>query len=131
MKKVATSKKSKSHNRERKTRNISVLWVFDRGLQDALLILISLNRHESWSSFILNFVSKFEGWSGRHFYGRPLAALGLVTPLGITTHVRIHNNFSSFFWVLASGPPKVASGPLSTKFSPLAQTYSCATGSNL
>jgi len=47
MKKVATSKKSKSHNRERKTRNISVLWVFDRGLQDALLILISLNRHES------------------------------------------------------------------------------------
>jgi len=27
-------------------------------------------------------VSKFEGWKGRHFYGRPLASLGLTTLLG-------------------------------------------------
>ena len=26
------------------------------------------------------FVSKFEGWKGRHFYGRPRAALSLATP---------------------------------------------------
>jgi len=30
------------------------LWVFDCDLQDALVILISLNKHETWSSFILN-----------------------------------------------------------------------------
>jgi len=29
------------------------LWVFDCDLQDALLILMSLNKHETWS-FILN-----------------------------------------------------------------------------
>jgi len=27
------------------------------------------------------FVSKFEGWKGRHFYGRPRVALSLATPL--------------------------------------------------
>jgi len=26
-------------------------------------------------------VSTFEGWKGRHFYGRPRAALSLATPL--------------------------------------------------
>jgi len=31
-------------------------------------------------NFHLNF-GKFEGWKGRHFYGRPRAALSLATPL--------------------------------------------------
>jgi len=33
------------------------------------------------SSFILNFLSKFDVWKGRHFYGRPRAALSFGTPL--------------------------------------------------
>jgi len=37
------------------------------------------------------FVSKFEGWKGRHFYGRPRAVLSLATPLqtAVTTAVMI------------------------------------------
>jgi len=31
------------------------------------------------------FVSKFEGWKGRPFYGRPRAALNLATPLANST----------------------------------------------
>jgi len=27
------------------------------------------------------FESKFEGWKGRHFYGRPRAVLNVATPL--------------------------------------------------
>jgi len=54
------------------------LWVFDCDFQDALLILISLNKHETWFSFIRDFVSKFEGWKRRHFYGRLRAALSLA-----------------------------------------------------
>jgi len=54
--------------------------MFDCDFQDVLLILISLNMHETWPSFII-FESKFERWNERHFYGRPRAALSLVTPL--------------------------------------------------
>jgi len=36
------------------------------------------------------FVSKFEGWKGRHFYGRPRAALSLATPL-VTTLSKLRN----------------------------------------
>jgi len=40
--------------------------------------IISTKRDLSFNIF----VSKFEGWKGRYFYGRPRAALGLATPLG-------------------------------------------------
>jgi len=37
-------------------------------------------------NFHLKFLlSKFEGWKGRHFYGRPRAALSLATPLVVST----------------------------------------------
>ena len=42
--------------------------------------------------------------------------------------IRIHYHFVTFFWVLASEPPLVASGPPSAKCCPLAQTSSYATG---
>jgi len=57
------------------------------------------------------FVSKFKGWKGRHFYGRPRAALRLTTPLD-----RIHESrdslsfhFFSVFWTV---------GPLQLSFVP-------------
>jgi len=53
--------------------------VFDCDFEDALLILISLRTKHELPFKV--FVSKFEGWKGRHFYGRPRAALSLATPL--------------------------------------------------
>ena len=40
--------------------------------------------------------------------------------LGFSIYIRIHHNFSSFFWVLASGPRTVVSEPLLFKFSTMA-----------
>ena len=81
MRKVATSRKRMVKNKTHFS-----FWVFDCGLQDALLILISLTgrNHDLLSLCIL--VSKFEGWRGRHFYGRPRVALGLATPLQYYIH---------------------------------------------
>ena len=47
------------------------LCVFDCDFQDALSILrpISLNMHETKSSFILNFLSKFDGKGGTFMVG--------------------------------------------------------------
>jgi len=42
----------------------------------------------------------------------------------IAIHIRIQHNFSSFFWLVASGPPTVA---FQLNFSRLAQTFSYAT----
>jgi len=42
-------------------------------------------------------------------------------------YIRIHHHFLTFFWVFASGPPTMASGPPSAKFCPLAQTSCYAT----
>ena len=53
--------------------------MFDCDFEDALLILISLRTKHELPFKI--FVSKFEGWKGRHSYGRPRAALSLATPL--------------------------------------------------
>jgi len=53
--------------------------MFDCDFEDSVLILISLNKRETWT-FISNFC-KFEGWKGRHVYGRPRAALSLTAPL--------------------------------------------------
>jgi len=36
----------------------------------------------------------------------------------IEIHIRINYHFLTFFWVLVSGPPMVASGPPSAKFPP-------------
>ena len=40
----------------------------------------------------------------------------------ISIHIQIQHHVSSFFCVLASGLPTVASGPLLANFSPMAQT---------
>jgi len=37
-----------------------------------------------------NFGSKFEGWKGRHFYGRPRAARSLTTPLRTSIAITRH-----------------------------------------
>jgi len=39
-----------------------------------------------------NFVSKFEGWKGRHFYGRPPAALSLSTSLSKIQQLNQHQH---------------------------------------
>jgi len=62
------------------------LLVFVCNFEDALLILLSLNKHKHERSFE-TFVSKFEGWKGRHFYGRPRAAHSLTTPLLTTEKI--------------------------------------------
>ena len=57
--------------------------MFYCGVEDASLILISSNNHETWS-FILNFCKQIWGWKGRHSYGRPRAALSNATPLALS-----------------------------------------------
>jgi len=47
MRKVATSRKSKNHNRQLKHKTHFSLLVFDCDFEGALSILISLNEHET------------------------------------------------------------------------------------
>jgi len=48
------------------------------------------------------------------FFGVFFGDLGF----NVAIHMRIHHHFSSFFWVLTSGPTAVANGPLSAKCFP-------------
>ena len=57
------------------------LRVLDCDVLDALLILMSLNEHERWSSSILNSCKQILGVKRAQFYGGPRAALSLATPL--------------------------------------------------
>jgi len=51
----------------------------------------------------------------------------VIQGFSLAIHIRIHHDFSSFFWVLAGGPRAVGSGPLLSKFTTLAQTFCYAT----
>jgi len=55
--------------------------VFDCDFEDALLIFLKSTKHELPFKI---FVSKFDGWKGRHLCGRPWAALSFATPLPST-----------------------------------------------
>ena len=41
----------------------------------------------------------------------------MLSSFAITIHIRIHHHFSTFFCVLAAGPPAVVNGSFSFKFS--------------
>jgi len=68
---VATSRKKLTLIIDNENKTHFSWCVFDCDLQNALLILISLisTKHDLLSFQI--FVSKFESWKGRHFYGGP------------------------------------------------------------
>ena len=71
---VATSRKSRTHNRQWKTKLISVWlwcsWCFS--------IRLASTKHDPSFQILLN---KPEGWKGHHFYGRPRVPLSVVTAL--------------------------------------------------
>jgi len=55
----------------------------------------------------------------------------MISGFSIDIHIRIHFHFSTFFWVLASGPTTVTSaGPL-LLFPTLAEASNYATGLQL
>ena len=88
-----TSRKSKTHYREWKTEPISAC---------QCLIQDILRGEYDLLSFQI-FVSKFEGWKGRYFYGRPRAALSLAKPLSpwslnATQWFKIFHNDASTSW---------------------------------
>jgi len=51
----------------------------------------------------------------------------VIKGFSLAIHIRIHHQFSLFFCMLASGPRTVASGPILSKFTTLAQIFSYAT----
>jgi len=64
------------------------------------------------------------------FFGRFFDCFPVISGFSIEIHTRLHFQFS-FFRVLASGPPTVASGCSSATFPNLAETSSYATGLQL
>ena len=96
MRKVAISRKRKTHNRQWKTRSISICECLSVWLWCWRCYIFSKNET---CSFILNScrIIKFEGWRGRHYYGRPLAALSHSTPLGI---FNVRNRRKKYIYIL-------------------------------
>ena len=90
MRKVATSRKSKNHNRQKKQDTFQFVSVWLRFWRCFINNWIS-TKHEIPFE---NFVSTYEWWKGRHFYGLPRAALSLATPLCKRLVQRLSNHGS-------------------------------------
>jgi len=82
MRKVSTIRKSKLmiNNEKQDLFQLVSIWFW---CSRYFIIPYIFNKHETWSSFILNSVSKFKQWKGRDFNGRSRAALSLAAPLDL------------------------------------------------
>jgi len=83
-------KKQDSYSTMQNKTHFSLL-VFDCDFEDALLILIALNKHKHDLLSFKIFVSKFEGLKGRHFMVGPGRHLALLRHcLGLRVHSFTH-----------------------------------------